>query len=135
MNKPLHCPACGSDRIQKARIISRAGIPVSTEVARTLSPPVEPASDARPAGRLSIFIGTSLLIVGIYTQLTVHSVRADHIGLVFLIMGAILVLLGGLLLTLSQIQLNSREPKYKADYAKWERLWYCSQCRNPFYDF
>jgi predicted nucleic-acid-binding Zn-ribbon protein len=134
MNKPFSCPLCGSDRIQKARIISRAGIPISAEVARILSPPVEPTSDTRPAGELSIYIAAFLLFMGIYTQSTSHSILTGRVGLVFLIMGATLFLLGCLLLTLSQIELNSKEPKYKEDYAKWERLWYCSRCRNTFYD-
>lgn len=134
MNKPFSCPLCGSDRIQKARIISRAGIPISAEVARKLSPPVEPTSDVRPAGGLSIYIGAFLLFMGIYTQSTSHSILTGRVGLVFLIMGATLFLLGCLLLTLSQIELNSKEPKYKEDYAKWERLWYCSHCRNTFTD-
>jgi len=134
MNKPFSCPLCGSDRIQKARIISRAGIPISAEVARILSPPVEPTSDTRPAGELSIYIAASLLIIGIYVQLPSYSIHTGRVGLVFLIMGATLFLLGCLLLTLSQIELNSKEPKYKEDYAKWERLWYCSHCRNTFYD-
>jgi len=134
MSKPFSCPLCGSDRIQKARIIRRAGIPISAEVARILSPPVEPTSDVRPAGGLSIYIGALLLFMGIYTQSTSHSILTGRVGLVFLIMGATLFLLGCLLLTLSQIELNSKEPKYKEDYAKWERLWYCSHCNNTFYD-
>ena len=134
MNKPLNCPACGSDRVQKARIITRAGIPISAGVARILSPPVEPTSDARRAGGLSIYIGALLLIITIYTQLTSHSILTGPFGLVFPIMGAALVSLGSLLLVLSQIELNAKEPKYKENYAQWERLWYCSHCRNTFYD-
>jgi hypothetical protein len=133
MNKPFDCPACGSDSIQKARILKRAGIPISTEVATKISPPVEPTSATGPAGRFSVYISGLLLVIGIYTQSTSHSIHADRIGLVFLIMGATLVSVGSLLLVLSKIELNSKEPKYKEDYAKWERLWYCSHCRNTFY--
>ena len=132
--KPLNCPACGSDRIQKARIISRAGIPISTEITKKVSPPVEPTSDAWPAGRLSVYISGLFLVIGICTQLTSHSIHGDRIGLVFLIMGATLVFLGSLLLVLSQIELSAKKPKYTEDYAKWERLWYCSHCNNTFYD-
>ena len=132
--KSFNCLKCGSDRIQKATIISKAGIPISNEVAKKLSPPVEPTSAHRQAGQYCIYIGDLLLIIGIYTQLTSHSIQIDPIGLFFPIMGTTLVFLGSLLLALSQIELNSKKPKYKEDYAKWERLWYCSHCRNTFYD-
>jgi hypothetical protein len=128
------CPACGSDRIQKARILSRAGIPINNEAARILSPPVEPTSPIEPAGRFSVYIGTTLLIISVYILVTLHTAHSDRIGLFLQTMGVILVLLGFSLLALSQIQLNAKKPKYKEDYAKWERLWYCSHCRNTFYD-
>jgi hypothetical protein len=46
----------------------------------------------------------------------------------------ILVFLGISLWALSEIEVNAKGPKYKEDYDKWERLWYCSHCRNTFYD-
>ena len=134
MNKPFNCPACGSDSIQKARILKRAGIPISTEVATKISPPVEPTSAVRPAGRLSICIG-ALLTMGIYTLGTSHTtIRIERIGLFLQIMGVFLGVLGMSLLALSQLEINAKKPKYEEDYAKWERLWYCSHCRNTFYD-
>ncbi len=129
--KPFSCPMCGSDRIQKATILTRARISLSTEVTRILSPPVEPISTAEPAGRFSICIGALLFTIGFYTLVTIH---IDHIGLFLQTMGVILVLLGISLLALSQLEINSKRPKYKEDYAKWERMWYCSHCRNTFYD-
>jgi hypothetical protein len=132
--KPSNCPSCGSDRIQKARILSRAGIPISNEVARILSPPVEPTSATGPAGRFSIYIGASLLIIGVYMPVTMHTAHTDRIGLFLQTMGVILVFLGISLLALSQIELHAKKPRYKEDYAKWERLWYCSHCRNSFYE-
>ena len=60
--------------------------------------------------------------------------HTDRIGFFLQTMGVILVLLGISLLGLSQIELNAKKPKYKEDYAKWERLWYCSHCRNTFYE-
>ncbi len=135
MNKPFNCLACGSDSIQKARILKRAGIPISTEVATKISPPVEPTSAVRPAGRLSIYIGALLLTMGIYTLGTSHAtIRIERIGLFLQIMGVFLGVLGMSLLALSQFEINAKKPKYEEDYAKWERLWYCSHCRNTFYD-
>ena len=130
MNKPFNCPACGSDSIQKARILKRAGIPISTEVATKISPPVEPTSAVRPAGQLSLYIGALLLTMGIYTLGTSPTIR---IGLFLQIMGVFLGVLGMSLLALSQLEINAKKPKYEQDYAKWERLWYCSHCRNTFY--
>ena len=132
--KPLNCPRCGSDRIQKARILRRAGIPISTEVAKRISPPVEPTSAVRQAGWLSIYIGALPLIIGIYTRLNSHVIHADEFALFLQTMGVILVFLGISLLALSQIELNAKRPKYKEDYGKWEHLWYCSHCKNTFYD-
>ncbi len=132
--KPFNCPACGSDRIQKATILSRAGIPISAEIAKKLSPPAEPTSATGPAGRFSIYIGALLLFIGVYTLVTNHTLHTDRVGLFLQTMGVILVFLGISLLALSQIELYSKKPKYKEDYAKWERLWYCSHCRNTFYD-
>ncbi len=63
-----------------------------------------------------------------------HAIHADEIGLFLQTMGVILVSLGISLLALSQLEINAKEPKYKEDYNKWERLWYCSHCRNTFYD-
>ena len=106
---------------------------MSTQVVKQLSPPVEPVSDAKPAGWLSIYIGALLLIIGIYmgTSHPLHTYRMDS----FLrTMGTILVLLGISLLALSQLKINREKPKYKEDYDKWERLWYCSHCRNTSYD-
>ena len=134
MNKSFNCPACGSDRIQKAKILSRAGIPINNEVARILSPPVEPTSAIGPAGRFSIYIGASLLIISVYILVTLHTAHTDRIGLFLQTMGVILVFLGISLLALSQIELNTKKPKYKEDYAKWERLWYCSHCQKTFYE-
>ena len=134
MNKSFNCPACGSDRIQKAKILSRAGIPINNEVARILSPPVEPTSAIGPAGRFSIYIGASLLIIGVHTLVTTHTVLTNRMGSFLQTTGAILVLLGISLLALSQLEINRKKPKYKQDYAKWERLWYCSHCRNTFYE-
>ena len=131
MNKPFNCPACGSDNIQKARILKRAGIPINSEVAKKISPPVEPTSDVKPAGRLSIYIGALLLTIGIYTLGTSHTIR---IGLFLQIMGVILGFFGISFLALSQLEIYAKTPKYKEDYSKWEHLWYCSQCRNTFYD-
>ncbi len=132
--KPFNCPACGSDRIQKATILSRAGIPISAEIAKKLSPPAEPTSATGPAGRLSIYIGAWLLTIGIYVMGTTHTIRTDHIDIFLQTMGGILMFLGFLLLALSQLKLNAREVEYREDYAKWERLWYCSHCGNTFYD-
>ena len=132
--KPFHCPGCGSDRIQKATILSKAGIPVSAEIAQKLSPPVEPTSATGPAGRFSIYIGASLLVIGVYTLTSNRIFHTDRIGLFLQTMGVILVLLGISLLGLSYIELHAKRPKYKDDYAKWDRLWYCSHCRNTFYD-
>ncbi len=81
------CPACGSDRIQKARILSRAGIPINNEAARILSPPVEPTSPIEPAGRFSVYIGTSLLIISVYILVTLHTAHTDRIGLFLQTMG------------------------------------------------
>jgi hypothetical protein len=134
MNKAFNCPACGSDRIQKARILRRAGIPISSEVEKKLSPPVEPTSAVRQAGWLSIYIGTLPLITGIYMRLNSPVIHAAEIALFLQTMGVILVFLGISLLALSQIELNAKRPKYKEDYGKWERLWYCSHCKNTFYD-
>lgn len=131
MNEPFNCPACGSDRIQKARILSRAGIPLSNETARILSPPVEPISSAEPAGRLSIYIGALLFTIGIYALITIH---IDHIGLFLQTMGMVLISLGISLLVLSQLEIHAKRPKYKEDYDKWARMWYCSHCRKTFYD-
>jgi hypothetical protein len=131
MRKPFNCPVCGSDRIQKARILRRAGIPLSTEVTKLLSPPVEPISAAEPAGRLSIYIGALLFTISIYKLVTIH---IDHISLFLQTMGVILIFLGISLLALSQLEINTKRPKYKEDYDKWERMWYCSHCRNTFYD-
>jgi len=134
MDKSFNCPACGSDRIQKARILRRAGIPISSEVARKISPPAEPTSATEPTGWLAIYIGSFLLLIGVYTLSTPHTVPADQIGLFLQTMGGVLVLLGISLWGLSQVELNGKKPKYKQDYAKWERLWYCSHCQKTFYE-
>ena len=102
--KSLNCPACGSDRTQKARILYKAGIPISTEIAKKISPPVEPTSVTWPAGRLSIYIGALLLTIGIYVMGTSHTIRTDRIGIFLQTMGGILMFLGILLLALSQIE-------------------------------
>ena len=133
MNKQFNCPVCGSDRIQKVKILSRAGIPMSTEVVKQLSPPVKPTSDAKPAGGLSISIGALLLLIGFYMG-TSHPLHTYRIDSFLQTMGAILGLLGVSLLALSQLEINRKKPKYKEDYDKWERLWYCSHCRNTSYD-
>ena len=134
MNRPFECPGCGSERIQKAKIIMRAGIPISNETSIKLSPPAEPTSSTEPAGRYFIYVGASLLLIGVYTLLTMHTLHANQIGLFLQTTGVILVFLGISLWALSQIKLNAKRPKYKEDYAKWEHLWYCSRCRNTFYD-
>jgi hypothetical protein len=69
--------------------------------------------------------------MGIYTLGTSPTIR---IGLFLQIMGVFLGVLGMSLLALSQLEINAKKPKYEEDYAKWERLWYCSHCRNTFYD-
>ncbi len=134
MNRPSECPACGSERIQKAKIIMRAGIPISTEISRKLCAPAEPTSATEPAGRYSTYVGASLLLMGVYTQLTMHTLHANQIGLFLQTAGVILVCLGASLWAMSQIKLNAKRPKYEEDYAKWEHLWYCSRCRNTFYE-
>ena len=131
MSKSFTCPACGSDRVQKARILKRAGIPISTEVANKISPPVEPTSAVRQAGWISICIG-ALLTMGIYTLGTGHTIRIDRIGLFLQIMGVFLGVLGMSLLAVSQLEIKAKTPKYEQDYARWERLWYCSHCKNTF---
>ena len=99
-----------------------------------ISPPVEPTSAVRQAGWISVFIG-ALLTMGIYTLGTSHTtIRIERMGLFLQIMGVFLGVLGMSLLALSQLEINAKKPKYEQDYAKWERLWYCSHCRNTFYD-
>ena len=132
--KSLDCPACGSDRTQKARILYRSGIPISTETTQKISPPLKPTSVTWPVARFSIYVGAWFLTIGIYVMGTSHTIRSDRIDLFLQTMGAILMFLGFLLLALSQIRLNSKNLEYKEEYAKWERLWYCSHCRNTFYD-
>ena len=132
--KSFNCPTCGSDRTQKATILYRSGIPMSAEIAKKLSPPGRPTSMTWPAGRLSIYAGALLLTIGIHAMGTSHSLHVDHIDLFLQTMGAILISLGFLILALSQMKLNAKEPEYKDDYAKWERMWYCSHCGNTFYD-
>ncbi len=134
MDKSFNCPACGSDRIQKARILRRAGIPISSEVARKISPPAEPTSATEPTGWLAIYIGSFLLLIGVLTLSTTHTVLADRIGLLLQATGGVVILLGISLWGWSQVELNGKKPKYREDCAKWERLWYCSHCRNTFYD-
>ena len=128
------CPACGSERTQKATILYKSGIPISTEIAKKISPPLKPTSVTWPVGRCSIYIGAWLLTIGIYVMGTSHTIRTDHIDIFLQTMGGILMFLGFLLLALSQLKLNAREVEYREDYAKWERLWYCSHCGNTFYD-
>ena len=72
--------------------------------------------------------------MGIYTLGTGHTIRIDRIGLFLQIMGVFLGVLGMSLLAVSQLEINAKTPKYEQDYAKWERLWYCSHCKNTFYD-
>lgn len=134
MNKSFNCPSCGSDRIQKARILTKAGIPISSEVARQISPPAGPTSATEPVGWLAIYIGSFLLLIGVYALSPEHTVFADQIGLFLQTMGGVLILLGISLWGLSQVELNAKKPKYRKDYDRWERLWYCSHCRRTFYE-
>jgi len=131
MNKPSQCPVCGSDRIQKAKIIMKAGIPISNETFRKLSPPAEPTSNVEKAGWLSLYTGALPLFLAIYTRLNSH-IHSGEIGIFLQTLGSILIILGVSLWVLSQIELNSKNPKYTEDYDKWEHLWYCSHCRNTF---
>ena len=80
--KSLTCPACGSERTQKARILCKSGIPISREIAKKISPPLKPTSVTWPVGRCSIYIGAWLLTIGIYVMGTTHAIQSldDYAG-------------------------------------------------------
>ena len=134
MNRPPQCPVCGSDRIQKAKIIMKTGILISTDVSKKLSPPAEPTSTVGKTGWLALYTGALPLFLGIYTRFNSHAIHSGEIGIFLQTLGCILIFLGISLWMLSQIELNSKKPKYTEDYAKWEHLWYCSHCSNTFYN-
>ena len=151
MKRNLKCPRCGSDGIQKARILYETGTSsikmtssgmgvtgggsvgvgiatatggTQTELFKKLSPPTKPQRNTGlTLGMFALIIlGISYTIGALVGGKIVHSL----FGIGFMS--------GGFFLIRSMEEsLKKAQAQYQVDYANWGRLWFCNRCGDTFY--
>ena len=151
MKGNLKCPRCGSDGIQKVRILCEAGtssikmtssgmgvtgggnvgvgVPTTTggtqtELSKKLSPPT------KPQRRTGLILGVfALIILGIsYTIGVLVGGKIVHslFGIGFMSVGFFLI-------KSMEESLKKARAQYRVDYANWGRLWFCNRCGDTSY--
>ena len=151
MKGNLKCPRCGSDGIQKARILYEAGTSsikmtssgigvtgggsvgvgvttttggTQTELSKTLSPPTKPQ---RSTGlTLGVFALTSFGIIYTIGALVGGKIVHSLFGIGFMSVGFFLI-------KSLEESLKKARAQYQVDYANWGRLWFCNGCGDTLY--
>lgn len=117
------CPACGSDRTQKVKLLYEAKKKSQPDVAENFfSPPVRPGLGAFWLVGLVGITGLVLSIVALIQT------RDFFFGFLWLALSLLLIWLAP-----KGIKKNrAKRDTFQADYDKWGRTWYCPRCGNLF---
>ncbi len=155
MERQLTCPECGSDSVQKAKVLHESGTSTSlskmsigvgtgsnvgvaegrgrsqAELAKQFSPPVKPSIGLMSGTVTSLIVGgiMCLIILAVY-DIWHRNPRA--IG-GFVIVSVLIIISSIFLIKFVSKELNQKKTKYQEDCDKWDRLWFCNRCGHTFY--